>query len=156
MSRKNKFGISSQELESLYNMWRNMIRRCCDKNSDRYYTYGARGIDVCEEWKNDFHSFVKFAIENGWEKGLSIERKNTNENYCPQNCCFITMSRQARNKTNNVLLDYNGKTKCVVEWCEELGISPKTVYKRIYDGHTDANVILYNGDLRRRCLDNVV
>lgn len=58
------------------------------------------------------------------------------------------MAEQARNKTNNVLLEHNGEIKCVAEWCEILNLKSKTVYKRIYDGHTDTNVILYKGDLR--------
>lgn len=154
--RRNKFGLSTEDYERLYNVWKNMVSRCYNIENDRYYTYGKRGITVCDEWKNDFKNFAKWAVDNGWKVGLSIERKDLNGNYCPQNCIFITMAEQARNKTSNVLLTYNGKTKCVAEWCEELGLSSKTVYKRIYDGYTDANIILYKGDLRRRCLDNVV
>ena len=75
-------------------------------------------------------------------------KKDHDGNYCPENCTFITMAEQARNKTNNVLIKYNGEERCVVEWCEILNLKPKTVYKRIYDGHTDPNAILYQGDLR--------
>lgn len=125
-----------------------MIRRCYNKESERYYTYGARGITVCGEWKNNFRAFAKWAVENGWKPTLSIERKDHDGNYCPENCAFITMAEQARNKTNNVLIEYNGEERCVVEWCEILNLKPQTVYKRIYDGHTDPNVILYQGDLR--------
>lgn len=146
--KRNKVNLSSADYEALFNVWRNMIHRCYDKKSDRYYTYGARGIKVCEEWKENFRSFAKWAVDNGWEKGISIERKNHDGMYCPENCTFITMAEQARNKTNNVMLTYKGKTKCVVEWCEILKLNPKTIYKRIYDGHTDASVILYGGDLR--------
>jgi hypothetical protein len=146
--KRNPFGLNSHDYEILYNVWRNMIRRCYDKTSDRYYTYGARGIKVCDEWKNNFHCFAKFAVDNGWKVGLSIERKNLNENYCPSNCTFITMKEQTRNKTSNVMITHNGKTKCVVEWCEALGVNPKTVYRRIQLGHTDFDVIFYNGDIR--------
>ena len=148
MGKLNKFGVSSYEDERLYDGWNNMLKRCYNKESDRYYAYGKRGITVCEEWQNDFKVFAKWAIKNGWKLGLSIERKDHNENYCPENCTFITMAEQARNKTNNVFVEYNGQTKCVVEWCEILGLKPKTIYKRIYDGHTDPDVILYKGDLR--------
>lgn len=146
--RRNKVNLPSNEYEMLFGVWRNMIRRCYEKNSDRYYTYGARGITVCSEWRNNFINFAKWAVDNGWKTGLSIERKNHDGMYCPENCTFITMAEQARNKTNNVLISYNGETRCVVEWCEILGLKAKTVYKRIYDGYTDPNVILYKGDLR--------
>lgn len=148
MNKINEFGLYPNEHEKLFNVWRNMIRRCYDIQSDRYYAYGKRGIIVCDEWKNDFHCFVRFAVSNGWKDGLSIERIDCNGNYCPENCKFITMAEQARNKTSNVLITYNGETKCVVEWCEILGLKPKTIYKRIYDGHTDPMLILYNGNLR--------
>lgn len=146
--RRNKVNLPSNEYETLFNVWRNMINRCYNVNSDRYYTYGERGIKVCDEWRNDFKKFAKWAVDNGWRVGLSIERKDRDGMYCPENCTFITMAEQARNKTNNVFLTYNGETKCVVEWCEKLGLKAKTIYKRIYDGHTDPNVILYKGDLR--------
>lgn len=146
--RRNKVNLPPYEYELLFNVWRNMIQRCYNKESERYYTYGARGITVCEEWRSNFRVFAKWAVENGWNKNLSIERKDHDGNYCPENCTFITMAEQARNKTNNVFLEYNGEIKCVVEWCEILGLKPKTIYKRIYDGHTDPNVILYKGDLR--------
>lgn len=146
--KRNKVNLPPDEYELLFNVWRNMIQRCYNKESERYYTYGARGITVCGEWKNNFRAFAKWAVENGWKPTLSIERKDHDGNYCPENCTFITMAEQARNKTNNVLIEYNGQERCVVEWCEILNLKPQTVYKRIYDGHTDPNVILYQGDLR--------
>lgn len=146
--RKNSLGLSSQDYEKLYNVWKNMKSRCYDKKSERYYTYGKRGIRVCQEWRNNFRLFAKWAVENGWNTGLSIERKDHNGNYYPENCTFITMAEQARNKTSNVLVSFNGETKCVVEWAEEIGLDPKTIYARIYRGEKDPNIILYKGDLR--------
>lgn len=148
MGKKNIFGLPRCDYERLYDVWNNMIKRCYRKDCDRYYTYGGRGIAVCKEWKEDFYSFGKWAIKNGWKRGLSIERKDHNGNYCPENCTFITMAEQARNKTNNVFIKYNGETKCVAEWCEILGLNTKTIYKRIYDGHKNPEVILYKGNLR--------
>lgn len=156
--RKNPCGISSADYERLYGVWRNMVSRCYDKNSERYYAYGEKGITVCREWLDNFREFAIWAVKNGWKVGLSIERKDVTGNYCPENCTFITMKEQARNKTSNVLITHNGETHCVVEWCEILGIKkPKTVYRRIHSGHTDPEIILYNGDLRdlRREMRNV-
>lgn len=146
--RRNKVGISSKDYEKLFNVWRNMIRRCYDQNSDRYYTYGNRGITVCDEWKNNFKQFAKWAVENGWQVGLSIERKDYDGMYCPENCTFITMAEQARNKTNNVLITMNGETKCVAEWCETLNLDAKTVYARIYRGIKEPEILLFEGNLK--------
>ena len=145
--RKNELNMASQDYEKLYNVWKNMKSRCYDKNSDRYYTYGARGIKICEEWKNNFRVFAKWAYQNGWKVGLSIERKDHNGNYCPENCTFITMNEQARNKTSNVLVTYNGETKCVAEWAEIIGIDAKKIYARLYRGITEPEIILYSGNL---------
>lgn len=146
--RRNKVGLSSEDYERLFNVWRNMIRRCYDPENDRYYTYGAKGITVCDEWKNDFKCFAKWAVDNGWKVGLSIERKDINQGYSPSNCTFITMKEQARNKSTNVLLTLNGKTKCVAEWSEIIGLDAKVIYARISRGYTDPSIILYAGDLR--------
>lgn len=146
--RRNPFGLSSQEYERLFSVWRNMLNRCYNPSSDRYYAYGEKGISVCDEWRNDFKVFAKWAIENGWKVGLSIERKNVLSEYSPENCTFITMKEQARNKTNNVLLTLNNETKCVAEWAEELGLDAKVIYARIYRGYTDPSIILYAGHLR--------
>lgn len=146
--RRNKVGLSAKDYERLFNVWRNMIHRCYDPKNDRYYTYGAKGITVCEEWKNDFKCFAKWAVDNGWKVGLSIERKDIKQCYSPNNCTFITMKEQARNKSTNVLLTLNGKTKCVAEWSEIIGLDAKTIYARISRGHTDPSIILYAGDLK--------
>ena len=116
---------------------------CLNKNS-----YGEKGICICEKWKNDFHSFADWCLENGWNPKLSIERIDVHKNYCPENCTFITMKEQARNKTSNVLITKNGETRCATEWGELLGINPKSIMARIYRGYNDPNVILFQGDLR--------
>ena len=145
---KNKYGLKSSDYEKLYGVWSSMKKRCYSEKSDRYYAYGAKGIGVCDEWKEDFHNFAKWAVKNGWENGLSIERNDIKKSYSPENCCFIPLKLQARNKSNNVFIKYKGQTKCVAEWCFLLGLKDKTVYKRIKDGHTNPEEILYIGNLR--------
>ena len=144
----NNFGLSSNDYAKLYGVWKNMKDRCNNESSDRYYTYGARGIRVCDEWENDFHLFAKWAIDNGWKVGLSIERKDLNKNYCPNNCTFITMREQARNKTSNVRIVYDGKDKCVAEWCEIFGLDAKTVYARYARGIREPTILFYAGNLK--------
>jgi len=146
--KRNPFGLSSVDYEKLFGVWQNMIKRCYNENSDRYYTYGARGIKVCDKWKDDFHAFAEWAVKNGWKPNLSIERKDLDGNYCPDNCTFITMKEQARNKTSNVRITYQGITKCIAEWCEIFGLPDKTIYMRYARGIREPEVLFYNGDLR--------
>lgn len=146
--RKNSVGLSSEEYERLYNVWRNMKKRCYNENSDRYYTYGARGIVICEEWYNNFRAFAAWAVEHGWNKTLSIERKDVNGPYSPDNCVFITMSEQMRNKTSNVVIEVNGERHCLIEWCEIYGVPYKRIHRRYQLGITEPERLFYPGDLR--------
>lgn len=74
---------------------------------------------VCDEWLNDFMSFFNWAIENGWEKGLSLERKENDKNYEPSNCRWATQKEQQRNKSNNIFLTVFGETKCLMDWAHD-------------------------------------
>lgn len=105
--------------EAIYDVWKGMIRRCENPNCHGYKYYGGRGISVCEEW-HKLEVFYAWAISSGYAKGLTIERKDVNGNYCPENCTWITMKEQGRNRRNVEL--YEGKTS--VEWEVELGLPP--------------------------------
>ena len=105
--------------EAIYAVWADMIQRCENPNHHGYKDYGGRGISVHEEW-HKFEVFYAWAISSGYAKWLTIERKNVNGNYCPENCMWIPMKEQARNRRNVEL--YEGKTS--VEWEVELGLSP--------------------------------
>lgn len=93
----------------IYSIWSSILRRCYNKNQKCYERYGGRGITICNDWK-DFKNFYDWAINNGYKDGLSIERINVNGNYCPENCTWITMKEQAKNKTNTIWVEYNGKS----------------------------------------------
>lgn len=75
---------------------KSMIHRCYNLNNPYYKNYGGRGIIVCEEWLNSLQYFYDWATTNGWVKGLSIDRKDNNSNYCPENCHWITISENSR------------------------------------------------------------
>ncbi|MEE0200778.1 MAG: hypothetical protein U0I51_09545 [Muricomes sp.] len=146
--KRNKFGLSSKEYEKLYSVWGNMLKRCYNEECDRFYAYGARGIKVCDEWRDDFHLFADWALKNGWTPFLSIERKNLDQGYSPDNCEFITMKQQARNKASNIRVVYRGEDKCIAEWCEILGLNDKRTYRRYQLGIREPEVLFYPGDLR--------
>lgn|SRR3990167_2425669 len=82
----------------LYGVWCVMKQRCHNPRDKRYVYYGKRGVRVCPSWANSFILFYKWAIRNGYKKGLTIDRINNNGNYSPCNCKFSTMKEQSQNK----------------------------------------------------------
>ena len=92
----------------LFNIWEGMKGRCYCTTNDAYENYGGRGIVICDEWKENFIAFKEWAIANGYTEELTIERKDVNENYCPENCCWTTKGEQANNKRNTIRI--SGKT----------------------------------------------
>ena len=82
----------------LYHVWSQMIQRCTNPKQDRYPIYGGRGVAVCEEWKSSYIALRDWAMESGYEEGLTIDRIDVNRNYEPYNCRWATRSEQERNK----------------------------------------------------------
>lgn len=123
-----------QSRTPLYHIWETMRLRCSAPNNQKYYMYGARGIKVCDEWQNDFIAFQEWALNNGWRKGLSIDRIDNNKGYAPDNCRWVTRKVQQRNTRRNIFITYQGKTQTLVEWCEELNLNYKTINNRISSG----------------------
>lgn len=122
----------------IYRCWIGMKNRCYNKNEPRYSDYGGRGIKVCDEWKNDFTAFYNWAIANDYKEDLTIDRIDVNGNYEPSNCRWATMKEQQRNRRNNRIIEYNGKSHCVAEWGEILGINDNLIRTRLFLGW-DAN-----------------
>jgi hypothetical protein len=92
--KHKKHGMSGHPL---YTVWINMLHRCYDSDNKRYSTYGAVGIHICKEWREDVTVFIKWALENGWEPGLTIDRIDGILSYYPPNCRFITKSENSKN-----------------------------------------------------------
>lgn len=115
----------------LWSIYHDIKKRCNNPNSSRFKDYGGRGIKMCDEWLNDFDSFADWSKNNGYSDELTIDRKDVDGNYEPQNCRWITIKEQCRNKRNTVLVEYNGVTKPLIVWCEELGLIYDTMHDRI-------------------------
>lgn len=95
-SKYNKtHGLSNTKL---FMVWQDMKKRCKNPNHHAYKDYGGREIKVCNEWLDDFMNFYNWAMANGYKEGLSIDRINNNGNYEPNNCRWVTMSIQCKNK----------------------------------------------------------
>lgn len=131
--RRVKEANSTHKLSKspLYFTWKRMLKRCYDENSQDYNNYGARGINVCEEWKNNPINFVNWCNNNGYKKGLSIDRINNDGNYEPSNCRWVNMKEQARNRRSSRLLPFNGKMISMAEYCEINKISYAAISKRL-------------------------
>lgn len=116
----------------LYRTWANIKGRCYIPSCKAYKNYGLRGITMCDEWKNSFESFMEWALNNGYNDTLSIERIDVNKGYYPDNCTWIPLNEQQKNRTINLNINYNGETKILAEWCRELGKPYKQIHNRIY------------------------
>lgn len=91
-------GVSSHPL---YPVWSSMIGRCYREASQSFRWYGARGIRVCEQWRDSPESFISWAVSNGWRPGLQIDRIDNDGDYSPLNCRFVTSQKNGNNKSNN-------------------------------------------------------
>ena len=127
-NRVHKHNLSKHPL---YQIWRGMKCRCYNETDKAYIDYGGRGITVCDEWRNDFKSFYNWAIENGWKKGLINDRSDNDKGYSPDNCRFVNDGVSMRNTRRNVNITYNGVTKCITDWANDIGISVTSVQKRL-------------------------
>ena len=138
--------IHGMQNTRLYREWSSMKNRCYNKNAVGYMDYGGRGIVVCEQWKNDFMAFYNWAMNSGYDetapRGVcTLERKDNNGNYSPENCKWATNREQQNNKRNNRLLTYNGETKTAAQWAEEIGINLNTIHSRMWLGWSDERIL---------------
>ena len=125
----------------LYKIWQNMRSRCQYPSARYYYMYGGAGITVCPEWEN-YETFRHWALTNGYDDNLSIDRIDGTKNYTPDNCRWVTMKQQQRNKRTNHKITLGNKTQSVTEWCEDLNISRSMVFKRLKLGWSEEKALL--------------
>lgn len=111
----------------LYKIWWGMLERC---RPDGRKHYGFKGIRVCDEWL-DFSRFVAWALENGYDECLSIDRIDNDMGYEPSNCRWASKKQQARNRSTNVLFEHRGEKKTLAEWAEEHSMKYLTLVTRV-------------------------
>ena len=111
------------------NVWYCMKDRCNNPKNPSFAGYGGRGIHVCDRWLNSFENF----LEDMGKKpdGLTLDRKDNNAGYSPENCIWSSRTAQARNRRSNRVLSAFGKTKTLAEWSLETGIKRSTITQRI-------------------------
>lgn len=116
-----------------YAVWSAMIQRCTNPKDKGFKNYGARGIQVCPQWRASFHCFLEDMGSRPSNKH-SIERVDNDGHYSPENCVWGTRFQQNRNRRNTVSLTINGRTQLTVDWARERNISQATIHKRLKRG----------------------
>lgn len=121
-----------------YRIWRAMKARCyapSNANSTKQY-YQQDGIQVCDRWRNSYEAFI---ADMGKIPGddYSIERIDIHGDYCPENCKWIPMNEQQKNRRNSKMYTIDGKTMCLKDWARHFGISYTALHKRVsYRGYS--------------------
>jgi len=138
-----KHGLTDHPIFILYS---GMVSRCYHPKDISYHNYGAVGVEVCQEWKDDKMAFYNWAIANGWEKGLQLDKdklapNNRGKMYSPEFCCFLTRKENMQYKRNCVMITHNGKTQNVSQWAQELGIPAKALFLRLSRGWSEKETI---------------
>ena len=126
----------------LYNIWVNMRMRCKPypvSDFNRYW--GAKGIKVCDEWQ-EYIAFRNWALSNGYDEKLTIDRIDGNKDYCPNNCRWVTPKVQSNNEASNHKITIDGTTHNLNEWLDILQtVSKATFHRRIREGWDEISAL---------------
>jgi hypothetical protein len=144
-SRRLKHGMAGTQL---YKRWDSMIQRCTNPNASYFHRYGGRGITVCSEWL-DFASFSKWALANGYNADLQLDRIDNDAGYQPDNCRFVTPKLNSLNKANTRLIKCRGKMVTIQSAVQTTGISEGAIRTRLARGWTDEEATSWRA---RRCV----
>lgn len=129
-----------KRLQRTYSCWKAMMDRCTKPTDPAFPNYGGRGIKVCTDW----HRLCNFIRDMGEiPEGLTLDRIDVNGNYEQNNCRWITMKEQARNRRSNRTLTFKGQTKLLCEWSEITGIPRTTITQRLKYGWSVEKTLTY-------------
>lgn len=117
----------------IYSSYKGMLSRCYDTSHKSYRNYGGRGVVVCEEWKNDYQAFLDWAIQNGWQESLELDKDTKGDGmvYSPQTCCWVTKLENNRIRKDTKMYIYNGELLTVSEISRKTKIPYTTLVARI-------------------------
>lgn len=134
----------------LYMIWQAMKKRCNNPNCKDYPKYGGRGISVCREWNDSSEEFIKWALSNGYSEELTLDRKDNNGNYCPENCRWATWTQQVRNRNlfRNNKTGVTGVRICNGRYRASIRSGAKQIELGIYDNLEDAVEARKQGELK--------
>lgn len=136
--RAKTHGLSNHPL---FKIWVGIKVRCETEGRDNNPYYYDKGVSMCDEWKNNFVSFYNWALDNGWEKGMEIDKDVKAKElgvsaliYSPEMCSVITRKENCNNRSSNRILTFNGFTKNVTQWEEEMGLPNEVILQRLGRG----------------------
>lgn len=132
--------------ERLYNIWKCMRQRCNNPKNPSYPCYGGKGVIICDEW-NEYQGFREWALANGYDDSLSIDRIDPDGNYCPSNCRWADDKTQMNNQTRNRYFEYEGKRYTMAQLAEKFHLSYSAMQHRIERGWDMERII--NQEQRR-------
>ena len=147
--KKYEFDFHDPNIKPLYDKWVHMRQRCNNPNDKNYPHYGGRGIKVCPEWDNNEDGFLNFyhwAINAGWKPncGLSIDRRNVDKGYFPENCRWADNELQGSNQTSNRYIQYNCWVFSMNIWAKIAEIDYYKFYNRFRKGWDFERAIFTN------------
>ena len=140
-----KHGYARTRIDNIYG---HMIRRCYSPKSNSYKDYGAKGITVCDEWRNDKKKFFEWSMENGYAENLTLDRIDCTKGYSPENCRWVGWLQQQNNRSNNRHIEIDGEIRTVSEWSRISGVKPDTIYIRLKKGW-DAKTAVFKPPMTR-------
>lgn len=126
--------IHGHRYERLYGIWKNMKSRCNNPDDSHYGSYGERGIFVCDEWENSYDNFSEWAVNNGYDDELTIDRINNDDGYYPDNCRWADRFVQANNKQTSRYVTYNDVTHTISVWSRLFNIHRGILRRHILNG----------------------
>ena len=121
-------------LDRLYQAYRNMKSRCYCKTDARYKYYGGKGITVCDEWLENFKTFYAWSIANDYADDLFLVRKDKEQGYCPENCEWLTESEKMTNSKKVHWRTYKQETHSVATWAKMFGLHRCVLNNRLRRG----------------------
>ena len=146
---------NAQRRHPIVSSYNTMIQRCYNENNPQYDGYGGRGIKVCDRWlpnQPNSQGFWNFVADMSKKpEGTTLDRINNDENCSPENCRWATRAQQQRNRRNNIVITFNGKTMVAEDWAKEIGISRSVILYRHHKG-LPVEVVLSNKNYRGKSL----
>lgn len=139
LERLSERAVHGLSKHPLYRVWASVKARCTNSNEKSYKNYGGRGVKLCEEWRDNPEEFIKWGINNGWKKGLELDKDIKAREmglepplvYSPQWCQFVTKRKNNEITRHSVLITFNGVEKTIIQWARDIGITPNTLQNRI-------------------------
>lgn len=119
------------KVSSEYGSWKNMIKRCNNPKSCGYRYWGGRGITVCNRWRSFENFLADMGLKPVGRTRYTIERRNRNGNYEPDNCYWATDAEQRRNTSQNVFITFKNETLCLTDWAKRLEMSTTALKARL-------------------------